>query len=160
MEGGVSQGKGKKEKGKSKEVGLIFFERSFTIFLETGVSLFTLSRMTVTLPERSLLFSKQLLHNLSHLPNTSVIRILTDQLLRSGTSIGANITEAQYAATRKQFFQYYRIALRSSRETEYWLALLATTDVVPKEVIAELQNAASQLSRILAASLLKEKIYE
>ncbi len=116
--------------------------------------------MTVTLPERSLLFSKQLLHNLSHLPNTSVIRILTDQLLRSGTSIGANITEAQYAATRKQFFQYYRIALRSSRETEYWLALLATTDVVPKEVIAELQNAASQLSRILAASLLKEKIYE
>ncbi|MBO4331492.1 MAG: four helix bundle protein [Oscillospiraceae bacterium] len=53
--------------------------------------------------------------------------VLTDQLLRSGTSIGANIHEAQYAQGTKDFISKFEISLKEVYETEYWLELLFET---------------------------------
>jgi len=56
--------------------------------------------------------------------------ILAKQLLRSGTSIGANLTEAQYAVSRKEFSSKTSISLKECAETEYWLDLLKETGVL------------------------------
>jgi four helix bundle protein len=55
---------------------------------------------------------------------------LSNQLVRSATSIGANITEAQYAQSRKDFINEMSIALKEANETEYWLKLLAKSDII------------------------------
>ena len=52
---------------------------------------------------------------------------IADQLLRAGTSIGANIREARSAASKKEFAHFYDIALKSANETSYWLELLLAT---------------------------------
>ncbi len=112
----------------------------------------------VTIPERTKRFSKRLLRFFSQQhQQTTATRILHAQLIRSGTSIGANVLEAQYAASRRQFFQYYRIALRSSRETEYWLDLLRSIYPTDNATLQDLAEEARQISNILYVSLLKSR---
>ena len=60
--------------------------------------------------------------------------IISKQILRSGTSIGANIAEAQYAASRADFINKYQIALKEANETEYWLRLLQNTGYLPQSI--------------------------
>ncbi|MDB1925018.1 four helix bundle protein [Clostridium tertium] len=55
---------------------------------------------------------------------------LSNQLVKSATSIGANITEAQYAQSRKDFINKMGIALKEANETEYWLKLLSKSDII------------------------------
>jgi len=64
--------------------------------------------------------------------------ILSSQLLRSGTSIGANMEEANGAQSRKGFFAKISIAYKEARETHYWLRLLRDTNLVDKKVAEEL----------------------
>jgi four helix bundle protein len=78
-------------------------------------------------------------------------RTLGKQLLRSGTSIGANIEEAKAAQSRADFIMKCTIAQKEARETHYWLRLLAATEVVPFERIASLLTEAEQMTRIVAA---------
>ena len=63
------------------------------------------------LKHRSFTFSKQLLKVVALLPNKKIYWVITDQLLRSGTSIGANIIEAQAASSKKDFIKFFQIAL-------------------------------------------------
>ncbi len=81
--------------------------------------------------------------------------IIRRQLIRSATSIGANVVEAQEAASKKEFLQYINIALRSSRETGYWLELSETVGIIPKVDVRDLMNENISISNILAAILLK-----
>ena len=62
------------------------------------------------------------------------------QLLRSGTSIGANITEAQEAASKKDFINKLAIALKEAKETEYWLKLLNQSSVIEDSEFTDLYN--------------------
>ncbi|MBP9665163.1 MAG: four helix bundle protein [Pyrinomonadaceae bacterium] len=64
--------------------------------------------------------------------------ILSKQLLRSGTSIGANVEEAQSGQSRADFISKMSIALKEARETHYWLRLLAAAELVKAEDIADL----------------------
>src|SRR3989344_3740929 len=61
---------------------------------------------------------------LETLPKNYIYHIIGQQLLRAATSIGANIIEAQAGRTKKDFINFYHIALKSSNETKYWLAIL------------------------------------
>jgi four helix bundle protein len=81
-------------------------------------------------------------------------RTLGKQLLRSGTSIGANIEEAKAAQSRADFIAKCTIAQKEARETHYWLRLLAATEVVPQERIASLLTEAEQMSRIVASIII------
>lgn len=58
---------------------------------------------------------------------------LYKQLLRSGTSIGANVSEAQSAPTKKDFINKLSISLKESRETEYWIRLLKETEIINQQ---------------------------
>ena len=109
------------------------------------------------LKHRSFTFSKQLLKVVALLPNKKIYWVITDQLLRSGTSIGANIIEAQAARSKKDFIKFFQIALKSANETEYWLNLLKNLPEVNKQDIDNLINEVQELSKMLAASLITLK---
>lgn len=78
--------------------------------------------------------------------------ILTSQLVRSGTSIGANIHEANYAHSKPDFVAKLEIALKECYETEYWLELLFETDYLSNESFQSLKNDCGTIRRILIAS--------
>ena len=78
---------------------------------------------------------------------------LSNQLERSGTSIGANIHEAQYAQGTKDFISKLEIAQKECYETEYWMELLFETGYIPENVYKPLQNQCGQIRRMLISSL-------
>ena len=78
-----------------------------------------------------------------------VSRILAGQLLRSGTSIGANVEEAQGGQSKADFVSKLAIACKEARETHYWLRLFAETNVVPEQKLNPLIDEANQLVAIL-----------
>ena len=79
--------------------------------------------------------------------------VLTSQLLRSGTSIGANIHEAQYAQGKKDFISKLEIAQKECFETEYWLELLFETGYIAESTYKPLQNQCGAIRRMLISSL-------
>jgi four helix bundle protein len=79
--------------------------------------------------------------------------VLTNQLLRSGTSIGANIHEAQYAQGTKDFISKLEIALKEVYETEYWLDLLFETGYMDEQTYKPLQNSCGAIRRMLISSI-------
>ncbi|MBQ8537852.1 MAG: four helix bundle protein [Clostridia bacterium] len=85
---------------------------------------------------------------------------LTSQLLRSGTSIGANIHEAQYAHGPKDFISKLEIALKECGETEYWLELLRDVGSLSESELQAYSDACLELRRMLVSSVttLKNKI--
>ena len=76
-------------------------------------------------------------------------RVIGRQLLRSGTSIGANLEEASAGQSKADFIAKCSISLKEARETNYWLRLLQRTDVVNKEMIASLLDESRQIVAIL-----------
>jgi four helix bundle protein len=86
-----------------------------------------------------------------------VCRTLSNQLLRSGTSIGANVREAQSAQSNKDFLNKLEIALKEERETEYWLEILIESELVEKNQFEPLLEETKQIGKILVASTRKIK---
>ena len=84
-------------------------------------------------------------------------RTLGRQLLRSGTSIGANIEEAQAGQSKADFINKCAIALKEARETLYWLRLLAASNVIPEERLSELTSEAEELMRIIGSIIVSTK---
>ena len=79
--------------------------------------------------------------------------VLINQLLRSATSVGANLHEAQYAQGTKDFISKLEIAQKECYETEYWLELLFETNCMPEDVYNKLRNECGAIRRMLIASL-------
>ena len=79
--------------------------------------------------------------------------VLKNQILKSGTSIGANIHEANYAQSKADFVSKLQIALKECYETEYWLKLFSKTDIIDKSVYSELQNDCGKIRRVLISSI-------
>ena len=78
--------------------------------------------------------------------------IISNQIGRSGTSIGANIHEAQYAQGKKDFISKLEIALKEANETGYWLELLHRTNYIDEQTYKSLSNKCTSLRVILVAS--------
>ena len=78
--------------------------------------------------------------------------ILSKQILRSGTSIGANLAEAEYAISRKDFLSTQYIALKECSETRYWLDLLYEADYLDKNSYESIITDCDELIRMLSAS--------
>lgn len=86
-----------------------------------------------------------------------VSRILGRQLLRSGTSIGANVEEGQASQSRADFVAKYSIACKEARETHYWLRLLAAAEIMPQNKTLDLIDEVDQLIAILTTIVKKTK---
>lgn len=78
-----------------------------------------------------------------------VPRTLANQLLRSGTSVGANVEEAHGSHSKPDFIAKMSIANKEARETNYWLRLLAASDVVPADKLTDITDESNQLIAIL-----------
>ena len=79
--------------------------------------------------------------------------VLTNQLLRSGTSVGANIHEANYASSKADFISKMQIALKECHETEYWLKLFVKTNIINEPVYSKLSNDSGKIRRSLISSI-------
>lgn len=99
--------------------------------------------------QRSFEFALQIIKLYRQLQNQREF-VLSNQLLRSGTSIGANVEEATAGQSRKDFLAKMAIASKEARETGYWLRLLQKSNLVDVEVSAELAQA-EELIRILTS---------
>lgn len=110
--------------------------------------------------ERSYAFSLEIIKLLRTLPNDYVSRIILGQLLRSGTSIGANVMEAQAGSSKKDFANYLNIALKSANESKYWLNLMKDSGIGHKESLDILLEEVKQIANILGSSLITLKKQE
>jgi four helix bundle protein len=102
--------------------------------------------------DRTFYFAVRIIKLCTHLSEKpGVSRTLAIQLLRSGTSIGANTAEAQFGQSRKDFLHKLEIALKEARETEYWLKLLVASDVLPPQRLEELLREVEVIIKILVS---------
>lgn len=102
-------------------------------------------------------FSLNIIRLCSELQEKKINRTLCDQLIRSATSIGANIVEGGNSVSKKEFINYFQIALKSSAETAYWLALLKEINLDQKDKIEELLNESVELKKLIIRIILNTK---
>lgn len=105
------------------------------------------------LRDKSKEFAKEIVFLCRDIKTNKRESVLTNQLLRSGTSIGANIHEAQYAQGTKDFISKLEIAQKECFETEYWLELLYETGYISDERYKVLQSDCGIIRRMLISSL-------
>ena len=99
--------------------------------------------------ELSLEFAIRIVHLYQYLCNEKKEFILSKQLLKSGTSVGANVREAMYAQSRNDFIAKMSISLKEISETEYWLELLHRTNILDQRQYQSMNEDCTRITRIL-----------
>ena len=98
-------------------------------------------------------FAKDIVFLCRNLKHNGVESALINQLLRCGTSVGANVHEAQYAQGTKDFISKLEIALKECNESEYWLELLYETNSLTESKFKDFHNKCIELRRMLISSV-------
>lgn len=119
----------------------------------------TNKRSGFDLEERTLEFGKRILRLAKALPKNEVNRRLVDQIIRSGTSVGANYREANETETKKDFLNRIRICRKEAKETNYWLKLIIETNSEWEGRIQPLLAESLSLVKIFAAIAAKSKVF-
>ncbi len=101
-------------------------------------------------------FSKEIVQFVSAAKFERIHFSIFDQLIRSGTSIGANIVEAKSGSSTRDFKNFYTIALKSANETKYWLCLIRDTidSNIEKDRMNDLIKEADEVSKIIASIII------
>lgn len=107
--------------------------------------------MDQTVENKSFYFAVRIVNLCKHLCGTRKEYTLSKQLLRSGTSIGANIAEAEQAQSRADFVSKMNIALKEAVETDYWLRLLQATDYLSETEFSSIYSDCGELEKMLTA---------
>lgn len=115
------------------------------------------SKFKTDLKHRCYKFSLDIIALADTLPNKKSAWIIIDQLIRSATSIGANLIEASASSSRIEFKKFNEIALKSANETKYWLCLLRDSHLSDQTVINKLLDEVCEIANMLAAGVLKLK---
>ena len=115
------------------------------------------SKHKMKLKDRTYQYSIKMIEFLDNLSKNSSTQIISKQLLRSATSIGANIVEAQASSSKKDFTKYFNYSLKSANESVYWLSLLKDAKKINNNQIEYLLNETKELARILGSSILTLK---
>ena len=100
--------------------------------------------------QKSFRFAVRIINLYKFLTNEKKEFVLSKQIVRSGTSIGANIEESIGGQSEKDFLSKLSIAYKEARETIYWLKLLKETDYISKNEFESLFNEADEICKILA----------
>lgn len=110
------------------------------------------------LKQRTKQFALRIIRLSAALPKTREADVLGRQLLKSGTSIGANYRESVRASSRRHFISNLEICLREGDETIYWLELLAEAGIVPAKRLSDLLDECNQLVAIMTATVRTTKL--
>ena len=98
-------------------------------------------------------FALRIVRMVKYLREEKREHILSKQVLRSGTAIGALIREAEFAQSEADFINKLKVALKEANETDYWLNLLKDTDYLDKEAYDSIETDCHELIALLAASI-------
>ena len=109
------------------------------------------------LKKRTYIYALDVIKFLEGLPKDYISEIIGRQLLRSATSIGANIVEAQASSSKKDFANFYSHSLKSANESKFWLGLLKDSGKASSDKVGSILNETNELSNILASSILTMK---
>ncbi len=112
------------------------------------------SKFKSDLKGRAYQYSIRIIKFLDSIPINNSSQIISNQLLRSATSIGANIVEAQASSSRRDFTNFFNHSLKSANESLYWLGLLRDAKNIRNTEMVYLQNETQELANILASSLI------
>ncbi len=107
--------------------------------------------------DKTFQFALRIVKLFKHLRVQKVERELCSQLLRSGTSVGANVEEAIGGSSRKDFIHKLEIAYREARETKYWLRLLQESDLLESKLANSFLVDCDEILKILASILKSSK---
>jgi four helix bundle protein len=107
----------------------------------------------VDLADRTKLYARRIIRLVSCLPKSVVAQVLGKQVLRSGTSVGANYREASRARSKAEFIAKMGDCLKELGESEYWLDLLSEENVVPPAKLAPLLEETRELIAIFVTSI-------
>ena len=91
------------------------------------------------------------------LPKKRSAWVIADQVIRSSTSIGANLVEGKASSSRLEFKKFYEIALKSANETKYWFGLLRDAGLAGPERVNPLLQEATEIAKMIASGVLKLK---
>lgn len=103
--------------------------------------------------EKSIAFAAKIVKLHQHLLKNKKETIISKQIIRSGTSIGANINEANYGQSKADFISKMHIALKETAETEYWIKLLFMSDYIDEKMSQLLLADCLEIKKILIASI-------
>lgn len=109
------------------------------------------------LEERTIRFSKNIVDFLKNIPENTLTRPIISQLIRSGTSIGANYHEADEASSKKDFINKLSIAKKETKETKYWLQIISHTYPVCINQARILWKEAQEFNLIFAKIIYNSK---
>ena len=101
--------------------------------------------------DKSKMFAIRVIRLYQHLSSEKKEFVLSKQILRSGTSIGANVREATRAQSKADFISKMQIALKEASETEYWIELLQETDYISEKAGASLIADCKELLKMITA---------
>ena len=113
--------------------------------------------MEFAVQEKSFAFAVRIVKLCKYLRNEKREFALADQLLRSGTSIGANVSEAQQAQSKSDFIHKMSIAIKEAYETNYWLRLLHATNYISDKAFHSVIADCSELEKILIVIIKSSK---
>ena len=102
--------------------------------------------------DKSIAFASRIIKLHQYLIKTKKETIISKQIVRSGTSMGANINEANYAQSRADFISKMHIALKETAETEYWIRILILSDHIGGKLATSLLDDCLEIKRILVAT--------
>ena len=103
--------------------------------------------------DKSIIFASRIIKLHRYLIKNKKETIISKQIVRSGTSIGANINEANYGQSKADFIAKLHIALKETAETEYWLRLLVMSEYITADMGKSLLEDCLEIKRILIASI-------
>ena len=106
---------------------------------------------------KSFNFSIRIVNLYNHLKNEKQEFVMSKQLLRCGTSIGANVAEAEQAQSKADFISKMNIALKETAETKYWLKLLKATDYLTDKEFDSILNDCIEIEKMLSAIIKSSK---
>ena len=103
--------------------------------------------------DKSIDFAARIVKLCKFLENSQKEHIISKQIIRSGTSIGANINEAQYGNSKADFISKLHISLKEAAETEYWVRLLYKSELIDQKMFNSLLDDCLELKKLLIASI-------
>ena len=115
------------------------------------------SKFKSDLRRRCYRFSLEIINLTDALPKKRSSWVISDQLIRSSTSIGANLVEAKSSSSRLEFKRFFEISLKSANETKYWLGLLRDANLVDPKKVNILLEEVREISNMLASGVMKLK---
>lgn len=105
--------------------------------------------------DKSFSFAIRIVKLYQYLTNEKKEYVISKQILRSGTSIGANISEAQQDQSKKDFLMKMNISLKECSETKYWIELLTATDYLDEKMQKSISEDCTELEKLLTSIVKK-----